>query len=79
VLPGGDAKRWAEAMVELLDDVPRRQRMGRAAAARAERFSLSRSFVAFWAAHAAAVAGPQAAEDEVVVLPPSPRWRLPVG
>jgi glycosyltransferase involved in cell wall biosynthesis len=79
VLPGGDAKRWAEAMVELLDDVPRRQRMGRAAAARAERFSLSRSFEAFWAAHAAAVAGPQAAEDEVVVLPPSPRWRLPVG
>jgi glycosyltransferase involved in cell wall biosynthesis len=79
VLPGGDARRWADVMNELLDDAPRRQRMGRAAAARAERFSLARSFEAFWAAHAAAVAGPQAAEDEVVVLPPSPRWRLPVG
>ena len=78
VLPGGDAKRWAEAMVELLDDPPRRQRMGRAASVRAERFSISRSFEAFWAAHAAAVAGPQTAEDEIV-LPPSPRWRLPVG
>jgi glycosyltransferase involved in cell wall biosynthesis len=78
VLPGGDAKRWAEAVVELLDDPPRRQRMSRAAAARAERFSLGRSFDAFWAAHAAAVAGPQAADDEVV-LPPAPRWRLPVG
>jgi glycosyltransferase involved in cell wall biosynthesis/predicted metal-dependent phosphoesterase TrpH len=78
VLQGGDAKRWAEAIVELLDDVPRRQRMGRAASARAERFSPARTFEAFWAAHAAAVAGPQAVEDEVV-LPPSPRWRLPVG
>jgi glycosyltransferase involved in cell wall biosynthesis len=79
VLPGGDARRWAEAMGELLDDVPRRQRMGRAAAARAERFSLVRTFDAFWAAHAAAVAGPDVGDEEPIPAAPAPRWRLPVG
>jgi glycosyltransferase involved in cell wall biosynthesis len=79
VLPGGDARRWADVMNELLDDAPRRQRMGRAAAARAERFSLARTFDAFWAAHVSAVAGPDVGDEEPIPATPGPRWRLPVG
>ena len=82
VLPGTDAARWAAAACELLDDEPRRRSMSRAAAARAERFSLARTFDAFWSAHTAAVAGPAQAADEAADFTPatpSPRWRLPVG
>jgi glycosyltransferase involved in cell wall biosynthesis len=51
VLPGDDPDRWAAAIDELLDDEPRRQRMAHAAAQRAGRWSLERTFDAFWAAH----------------------------
>jgi glycosyltransferase involved in cell wall biosynthesis len=51
VLPGDDPARWAAAIDELLDDEPRRQRMAHAAAQRAGRWSLERTFDAFWAAH----------------------------
>jgi glycosyltransferase involved in cell wall biosynthesis len=79
VLPGNDVGRWVQAMHELLGDAPRRQRMARAAAQRAERFSLSRTFDTFWSAHAAAIAGPSAGPTDVAPATPSPRWRLPVG
>ena len=80
VLPGTDAARWADAVNELLDDTSRRHRMARAAIGRAERFSLARTFEAFWEAHAGAVAGPVPDQDEdVIPTAPSPRWRLPVG
>jgi glycosyltransferase involved in cell wall biosynthesis len=79
VLPGAEPARWAAVIGELLDDAPRRQRMSRAASQRAERFSLSRTFGAFWAAHAVAVAGPQQDGEDVPLTTPSPRWRLPVA
>jgi glycosyltransferase involved in cell wall biosynthesis/predicted metal-dependent phosphoesterase TrpH len=79
VLPGTDAGRWAAAIDDLLNDAPGRQRMGRAAAQRAERFSLSRTFEAFWTAHATAVAGPDRDENDAPLTTPSPRWRLPVA
>ena len=58
VLPGNDAARWSQELSDLLDDQPRRQRMALAAVQRAERFSLARTFDAFWSAHAAAIAAP---------------------
>ena len=74
VLTGTDPVRWCQAMNELLDDAPRRQRMARAAALRGERFSLARTFDAFWAEHARAVAGPPDTADEMPIAPrPSAR------
>jgi glycosyltransferase involved in cell wall biosynthesis/predicted metal-dependent phosphoesterase TrpH len=54
VLPGDDPDRWAGAMQELLEDEPRRQKMAHAAAGRAGRWSLQKTFDAFWAAHLSA-------------------------
>ena len=79
VLPGNDALRWRQALGELLDDEPRRQRMARAAAQRAERFSLGRTFDAFWARHALAVAGPPADDQDAVPLAPRRRSGLTGG
>jgi glycosyltransferase involved in cell wall biosynthesis len=45
------AARWAATMNELLDDEPRRQRMSHAAAQRAARYSLTRTFDHFWDEH----------------------------
>jgi glycosyltransferase involved in cell wall biosynthesis len=72
VLTGTDPARWCQAMNELLDDAPRRQRMARAAAQRGERFSLVRTFDAFWAEHARAVAGPPDTADEMPMAPRPP-------
>jgi glycosyltransferase involved in cell wall biosynthesis len=69
VLTGTDPVRWCQAMNELLDDAPRRQRMARAAALRGERFSLARTFDAFWAEHTRAVAGPPNTADEMPMAP----------
>jgi glycosyltransferase involved in cell wall biosynthesis len=79
VLPGNDAARWTQAVDELLNDPARRQRMARAAAARADRFSLARTFDAFWSQHTSAVTGPAVEADDTIPAAPSPRWRLPVG
>jgi glycosyltransferase involved in cell wall biosynthesis len=75
VLTGTDPARWSQAINDLLDDAPRRQRMGRAAAQRGERFSLSRTFDAFWGEHARAAAGPPGGEAETPAAP-RPRARL---
>jgi glycosyltransferase involved in cell wall biosynthesis len=79
VLPGNDPARWTQELTNLLDDPPRRQRMALAAAQRAERFSLARTFDAFWSAHAAAIAAPIGAAPDAAPSAPAPRWRLPVG
>lgn len=79
VLPGNDPSRWSQAIHELLEDEPRLQRMARAAAQRAERFSLERTFDAFWEGHAAAVTPATEDESDASPVTPSPRWRLPVG
>jgi hypothetical protein len=52
--------------------------MGDAAAQRAERFSLARTFQAFWSAHAAAIAGPPC-DDTALPAAPPPRSRLTVS
>jgi glycosyltransferase involved in cell wall biosynthesis len=54
VLPARSPAVWCDAMDQLLDDQPRRQRMARIAPQRMGRFSLDKTFAAFWAAHAAA-------------------------
>jgi glycosyltransferase involved in cell wall biosynthesis len=79
VLPANDPARWTQAIDELLNDPARRQRMARAAAARADRFSLARTFDAFWSQHTSAVTGPAVETDDTIPAAPSPRWRLPVG
>jgi hypothetical protein len=52
--------------------------MARAAAQRGERFSLSKTFEAFWEEHARAVAGPPDAEDTTPAAP-RPRARLAIN
>jgi glycosyltransferase involved in cell wall biosynthesis len=54
VLPGDDPVRWAGAINELLDDEPRRERMGQAAALRTGRATLERTFESFWSTHLSA-------------------------
>ena len=54
------------AIKELLDDPPRRQRMARAAAERAKRFSLSHTFDEFWAVHLSACERASAEPADVV-------------
>jgi glycosyltransferase involved in cell wall biosynthesis len=53
LLPGDDAKKWLNALGQLLDDPAKRTRLSRAAAARALRMSETATFEAFWGAHAA--------------------------
>jgi glycosyltransferase involved in cell wall biosynthesis len=54
VIPGDDASRWTATISDLLDDDARHQRMAHAAAQRASRWSLEKTFEAFWAAHLSA-------------------------
>ena len=57
VLPATDPAAWADTMADLLDDPALRSKLGRAAATRAaERYSLARTFEAFWDDHLAAAA-----------------------
>jgi glycosyltransferase involved in cell wall biosynthesis len=51
VVPETSAARWAAAINELLDDDARRHRMSHAAAQRASRYSLTRTFDQFWDEH----------------------------
>jgi glycosyltransferase involved in cell wall biosynthesis len=52
LLPGDDAKKWINAISQLLDDPAKRTRLSRAAAVRAARLSETATFAAFWGAHA---------------------------
>jgi glycosyltransferase involved in cell wall biosynthesis len=63
VLPATHPAAWAQAMDRLLDDAPRRQAMGAAAARRAGRFSLGKTFDAFWSTHVAAAAAADPDEE----------------
>ena len=55
VMTSNDPRAWCDAIEKLLDDEPRRERMGAAAATRASRHTLARTFEAFWADHLAVV------------------------
>jgi glycosyltransferase involved in cell wall biosynthesis len=70
VLPGDDPSRWAATIAELLDDEPRRQRMAHAAGQRASRWSLNKTFEAFWAAHLHA--SEPLVREAAIFLPASP-------
>jgi glycosyltransferase involved in cell wall biosynthesis len=66
VLPATDAAAWAKAIDALLDDEMRRQRMSRTAPQRMSRFSVEKTFEAFWDQHLQAVT--QAAEHAPAAL-----------
>jgi glycosyltransferase involved in cell wall biosynthesis len=51
VIGSTDVGDWCDAILSLLDDEPRRRKMSTAALQRSSRFSLSRTFDAFWAEH----------------------------
>jgi glycosyltransferase involved in cell wall biosynthesis len=51
VLPATDPAPWSAAINDLLNDTPRRRRMATAAPERINRFSLAKTFDAFWQAH----------------------------
>lgn len=68
VVRGEDPQRWCQAINELLDDEPQRLRMCAAAPGRISRFSLDRTFEAFWQEHLDAVQGVRAAEPAAPAL-----------
>lgn len=51
VLPGDDVNAWALAIHGLLNDEPRRARMGHCGPLRTARFSLEAAFEGFWSTH----------------------------
>jgi glycosyltransferase involved in cell wall biosynthesis len=67
-LPGA----WCDAITSILDDEPRRLRMSRAAAQRAQRSGLARTFERFWADHVAVVEPPNANEQGIAPRPGAP-------
>ena len=48
---GSDANEWIQALQELLNDEPRRQRMSRSAATRMARYTAAAAFDCFWNEH----------------------------
>ena len=72
VLSSSNPIDWCDAISSLLNDEPRRQRMGLAAIARNARFSLNRSFEQFWAEHVRAVDRTGHANPNIVVEFPGP-------
>jgi len=55
VLPGADAGAWSQAMIDLLNDAPLRERMARTAPLRMARYAPAHAFESFRSAHLAAV------------------------
>jgi glycosyltransferase involved in cell wall biosynthesis len=70
IVSSDDPARWAAAILDLLDDTPRRQRMALLAAQRAARCSLDRTFEGFWEAHLHACE--QASAEPPMLVPPPP-------
>jgi len=68
VLPD-DADAWTDAIVELATDHELRERMGRAAATRSQRYSIEQSFEEFWVTHARLLDDNDAAEPAVLPTP----------
>jgi hypothetical protein len=51
VIPDEQEDRWAQEIVALLEDDERRERMGRAAHNRMQRYNIAASFDHFWQVH----------------------------
>jgi glycosyltransferase involved in cell wall biosynthesis len=88
VLPGTQSAAWTEAMGRLLDDEPRRQRMARTAPQRMSRYSVAKSFEAFWEEHWLAVqesvgqenaSAPTAVDETSVAQTSAAGQQMPVG
>lgn len=77
VLSGNSAAAWCSAIEDLLNDVPRRQRMSLAAIARMARHSLSNSFESFVAEHLAIVEPESRDEEDAVPFQKTPRLITP--
>jgi glycosyltransferase involved in cell wall biosynthesis len=61
---------WVDAINDLFNDTQKRQRMGRTASQRMMRFSLAKTFEAFWEEHLnAAVGNTQSAENALPEVP----------
>jgi len=75
VVASDDPARWADVIEDLLDDPSRRQRMGQAAALRAGKATLDRTFEGFWDAHLAAC---ERACESAAESPPGPpaAWKM---
>jgi glycosyltransferase involved in cell wall biosynthesis len=67
VLPGDNVDRWVEAICGLLNDDAKRQRMSRTASQRMTRFSLAKTFEAFWEEHVRAAGGAETQTPAVKV------------
>jgi glycosyltransferase involved in cell wall biosynthesis len=67
VLPAENPAVWADAIDGLLNDTPKRARMSRTASQRMARFSLSKTFKAFWEEHLTAAAGGGEIEKPVAI------------
>lgn len=65
VLSGNSATSWVSAILDLLNDPPRRQRMSLAAAEKMKRQSIADSFDSFWQQHLSVVEPAPADEIEV--------------
>jgi glycosyltransferase involved in cell wall biosynthesis len=72
VVRSDDPSRWCQAIEDLLDDEPLRLRMSRTAPGRINRFSLDKTFEAFWQEHADAVLGQSDREEPQMAILPSP-------
>ncbi|MEM6315679.1 MAG: glycosyltransferase, partial [Planctomycetota bacterium] len=77
VRPATDARVWATAIDDLLDQPAKLAAMSRAAAGRRQRWSLERTFEGFWAEHLAAAVPPPTSDDPVPVNPVRPL--MPTG
>jgi glycosyltransferase involved in cell wall biosynthesis len=71
VLASNDPLDWCNAILDLLDDPSRRQRMSDAAVHRMKGFSVERTFDSFWEDHLAIVE-PPTDPAEVDAAPPAP-------
>ena len=78
VLPGTDAARWSQAIAGVLDDDAGRTRMARAAVQWMGRYSLQRTFEAFWAEHLSVAEPPEREHEQEGAPVPAPAGS-PVG
>jgi glycosyltransferase involved in cell wall biosynthesis/predicted metal-dependent phosphoesterase TrpH len=72
VIGSSEPQAWCEAIGLILDDEPRRLRMSHAAAQRAQRSGLGRTFESFWADHVAVVEPPNRDEQGIASPPQAP-------
>jgi glycosyltransferase involved in cell wall biosynthesis len=76
VLAGDDPALWSQAIDDLLADEPRRQRMGRVAPQRIERYSLEQTFDAWWSEHLAAIRAVPDPEQADALRTAAARWSV---